>query len=211
MARTAEEFDRWFVESGGDPWGIASAGQVAGGRRPAQIVEFGMFHGDFTRRLSRVFPTAAIEASDISPVAVARARELGLGGNVAASVGDMITIPLGRPGGECWVFLLECLYYLNPEERLPALQRILDILAPELVFISAPITGGAYFTEPALIQLADQCGYRLSAASPVSFRGVLRIANLSVALVACLPWPAPLRRRLARQAVYAFTPKANRA
>ncbi len=214
MARTAAEFDDWFRRSGGDPWGYESAfvqdrlgatirfvGSSVHRDFRGTFLELGMFNGEFTERLAAHYPHALIAASDISPVAVEAARgRLRHLSNVRIHVADMADLE-PPPGLQLPVnvLILECIYYLREDERERAIAWLVKVADRPDVFIGCPITGTPYPTERWLVTTFAKLGYRCVAAKALNYRPP-RLMKAIGALTAI----APIRRRIANQAVYLF-------
>lgn len=175
MPRTKEEFDQWYKEKGGDPWGYEgdfvqsrlTRSVVFMQRRmmpdfDGAIVEIGAFNGDFTKRLAEAFPRASILANDISEVALDQARAKAGGySNVAFDLSDLseFVLPASLRGRKIVLTILEALYYLRHEERGPALKRLLEEAGRPLTYISGPIQGDNYFDDRGLADLFASFGY----------------------------------------------------
>jgi hypothetical protein len=178
--RTKEEFDTWFAESGGDPWGyseefvrarlrssIEFVKKHLGGDFAGDLVEVGAFNGDFTVLLQDEFPACRILVNDISEVALAAARsKLQTRSNITFLRCDVIDfrLPAGCFNGPFAVMLFECLYYLPVRERETALERLISELRGPTIFVSGPITGEPYFRDADLVAMLARLGYRLTAA-----------------------------------------------
>jgi hypothetical protein len=221
--RTAQEFDAWFRRSpDGDPWGYNNAADRArldaelefivrrvGPEFRGTFIELAAFNGVFTRRLATAFPEARIAASDFAPFAV------DMGRNATAAFPnvrfDCIDIArFEKPAGvvpPVVVLLMECIYFLPEAARMSALERIVRTLGggPD-IFISCPIRGiDPYPSEHGLIETFSRLGYRKRGLRVLNCRKFRRAAVLNHAVPA-LAFLPPLRRRLANQVIYCFSP-----
>jgi hypothetical protein len=169
---TKESQDRWLKETGLDPWGYGSPTVLA---RLAQSLEFirgvlpanfrgvisepGAFNGAFTKMLVSAFPESSIYASDISDVAWPSAMPP----TVEFERSDIRDGNIKRDTEA--LLLLECLYYMSPQEQHEAIVRMCRTGAsPEYVFISGPLDGGKrYFSERSLCSLMRHAGYGMAA------------------------------------------------
>jgi 2-polyprenyl-3-methyl-5-hydroxy-6-metoxy-1,4-benzoquinol methylase len=223
--RTQEDFDRWFRASGGDPWGYAhpqildrirlSLGFIRrqlGADFSGRILEFGAFDGSLTEPLAALFPAARILANDISTEAFRQltARTAGLS-NVSSWCGDMLSftasVPESRPGEPTAVLLLECLYYLPAAEQRLLLQRLHDAFPEASLFLSAPITGGKYYTESQLATLLRESGYTITGREVLNFAKMPPVPRLSRKL---MRFSSYFRTRYAGQVIYQARPQASR-
>ncbi len=220
--RTASDFDRWFTEAGGDPWGYrgrqiarrldASCGFIAksiGNRFSGCFLELGAFNGSFTTRLLSRFPHATICVNDISSVAIDMARRrIGDKARVRYFRSDFCMLSRSEfripPSLPVIVLMLECLYYLEPIER----SRCLDSLGREFVdssvFVSTPITGRPYFTEGALLRLFRERNFTLADFAVLNLRW--RLPLIACMLEGAARHCPPVRHRLANQVVFHFAP-----
>lgn len=222
MARTREQFNEWYEQSLGDPWGYESRSIRRRLDKSASflerfltpefagtLLEFGCFQGQLTGRLVQTFPNAGILATDISDTALAQAaKRVGNLPRVTFAQGDLLEFgKLLHDSQRLPVvpLLFEVLYYLDPAERRAALQGLRERFPEAPIFISGPIIGGKYFEEPRLIADFAELGYALMASKVLTMRlpGVLGSAVGR--------WVADrsdlVRRRYAFQVLYAFLPK----
>lgn len=177
--RTAEEFDAWFQHSGGDPWDYSSPSIRARLKASCDflrhtvctefegtIVELGAFDGSFTVLLRESFPLADIRVTDISQMAIQKAqRKVGPCERVQYYVQDFLGIACAGlqipQNHDVVILMLECLYYLKGSEREKCVETIRREFPKSLAIISAPVTGGHYFTEAGLLQLFRKANYTL--------------------------------------------------
>lgn len=174
-ARTKEDFDKWFLDNNGDPWGYESKNiknriqntfKELVNRVPASfdggLIEFGAFNGSFTYLLAQHYSKAQIVCNDISEVAILKAKaKLEPFNNIDFVVCDFLSIDKHIAyllHSQKIILLLECLYYLNDDERKQVIDKVYS-MNPQYVFLSAPIWGGKYFTEDALNDLLNTKDY----------------------------------------------------
>lgn len=215
--RTKEEFDAWFADNGGDPWGyqgksiqtrlcaslkfILSHGKNYSGT----FLELGAFDGSFTKYLASSFPEAKIIAVDISEGAINKNREInGNNPNVTFICCDMLSFDYASVANspETIVLLMESLYYLSEQERFEVVSTISEVINKNIfIYISCPITGGKYFSEESLLSLMKRVGYKLYSFSVLNLRGRFTLSKI-------IQWLAnhngKLRGRFANQVIYKF-------
>ncbi len=175
--RTAEEWADYYRRRSTNPWRCQSTEGRTRFRetlrlihrhhppeKAVSLVEFGCYRGEFTALLAASYPHCTIYACDITEVIIAEARRATADcPNVVLTVADMFNYDLSslpRSSGANAILLLECLYYLKPDE-LPRLARRLRAQAPrDLLFVSVPIVGPPFFTEDSLFSHFLPAGYR---------------------------------------------------
>ena len=223
--RTQEDFDQWFRSSGGDPWGyghpqiverirlsLAFLRRQLGADFNGWILEFGAFDGSLTAPLAAMFPGSRIVANDISTEAIRQltARTAGLP-NVSAWCGDMLSfaghVPAVAQGEQGVVLLLECLYYLPAQEQLLLLQRLRRAFPEASLFVSAPMAGGAYYTERQLVGLLREAGYAVVGLEILNFAKMPPAPAISRRL---MRYSSYFRSRYAGQVIYRIRPQASR-
>jgi Methyltransferase domain len=221
--RTAEEFNEWFQESGGDPWNYSNPsirGRLKAScdflcrtiRREFKgtIVELGAFDGSFTVLLRKAFPLGNIQVIDISEIAIEKAqRRIGPCERVRFHVQDFLEISRARlpipQNNEVVILMLECLYYLEGREREVCVGTIRREFPKSLVFVSVPVTGGHYFTETGVLQLFRKANYSLHDFKVLNLK--LRIPLLVWILRILAQRFSSLRSIIANQVIYAFAPE----
>lgn len=190
MPRTKEEFDKWFRDSGGDPWGydgsfvrerLKSSLDFIKRHVPSSFsglfVEIGAFNGDFTCMLANEFPASRILANDISEVALDQAQEkAGHFINVEFDLSDLASFRLrhGHDADQIVLVVMEALYYLPHGERSAALSRLLAELRSPLTFISGPIQGANYFNERRLTDMMKDNKFRCADISVLNYTDAFR-------------------------------------
>ncbi len=97
--------------------------------------------------------------------------------------------------------MLECLYYLNDDERRTALLNLSEEFPGASFFISAPLTGYPYFTEGNLLGLFESLGYVCVDFEVLNFR---RLSIFSSPLLGIARHCAWIRRNLANQVIFFF-------
>jgi SAM-dependent methyltransferase len=211
--RTAEQFDAWFVASRGDPWDSGSpfvrdrltaslsfiCRRVAADFR-GTFLELGAFNGQFTELLAQSFPKAIVAASDISQVALnISLSRVGKLTNVFLHQADMADYELPPSAQPPFVvLLLECIYYLPPEEHVSALTRLISLTDGADVYLSTPITGEPYPSEEELMRKMSRVGYACRDALVLNNRHFAARLLPRTAINLC-------RSRLARQVIYRFS------
>jgi len=221
--RTAEEFDEWFDQCGGDPWNYSSPSiqarlkasrdfvfQTIRGEFEGTIVELGAFDGSFTVLLREAFPLADIRVIDISAMAIEKAqRKVGPCEKVRYYVEDFLDISCARlrilQNRGVVILMLECLYYLRESERDACLVTIRREFPKSLVVISVPVTGGNYFTEASLMQLFGKANYILRDFKILNLKLRIPIVGWFLEILAqrfSLP-----RSIMANQVIFAFAPE----
>lgn len=224
--RTPEDFDNWF-QATGDPWGYRDDGVQNRLRDTERVlehrygrnfggtfVELGAFDGTFSARLGAGFKSARLLVNDISQVALQRARAAvetvpGLAARTRYLLKDSVAIDADDFRNDVGdavapvVLLLECLYYLKPEERKRCLRNLASMLPRSDILISGPISGPPYLDEPELVGAMQALGYRL-----VSLRVLnLRRGNRLPSIARLADHIGSLRRQIANQVLYVFTPQ----
>ena len=223
--RTQEDFDQWFRSSGGDPWGyghpqiverirlsLSFLRRQLGAAFDGRILEFGAFDGSLTAPLAAMFPGCRILANDISSEAVRQltTRTAGLP-NVSAWCGDMLSfaghVPAATGDEQVAILLLECLYYLPADEQLLLLQRLRSAFPGASLFVSAPMAGGAYYTERQLVDLLREAGYTVAGLEILNFAKMPPAPAISRRL---MRYSSYFRSRYAGQVLYRARPQASR-
>lgn len=220
VPRTSQDFDAWFEQHGGDPWGydnpviakrlLDSVGFIGKHVLPLKdmsFVEFGAFDGRFTELLHRMYPHAQLYVNDISGAALERARQrLGKDAiGVTFFSGDLLNTELPViKGASPVLLLLECLYYLPPGERRLAIRRLRTAFPESRILISAPITGGKYFTEDQLIALFQDEGCFLRDFRPLTLARGFPFTRRALLLLT--RFSSHLRSYCANQVIYLFEP-----
>lgn len=219
--RTKEEFDNWYSESGGDPWNYQSRNikrRLSDSLKfiskfidkdfTGNIIELGAFTGDFTLLLAGHFPNAQIYANDISDAALKKAKEKAADcSNIIFLQKDLLEFDnssIKNSTKKNILLLLECLYYLNGNEREPAVENLINNFPNSDIFISAPIIGGNYFTEELLSEMMGRNNYYLQ-----SFRvlNLKMFSPLRKVLTPAAEKNYTFRKNLANQVIYYFKPK----
>jgi SAM-dependent methyltransferase len=198
MMRTKEEFNQLYASP--DPWGISRAAfrdrALARSVRPfianKTVLELGCGEGHLTKT---IFADARhVTGVDISDVAIARAKALGLP-NARFECGDFLNTSFG---GYDVIAAIECLYYLSPEEQQEFFEKVKREHAGGILIVSAPIVGGKYFTHAGLMEGFEKRGHRLLEYRNiyVKQRGAARPIDLAIRLLGApmlLDWlPASL-------------------
>jgi SAM-dependent methyltransferase len=221
VPRTQQEFDKWFAESGGDPWhydspfvtdrlqkSLSFIQRYLSRSFQGTFIEIGAFNGAFSARLAEAFPHSLVIANDISEIAIQQARETTLKyNNIVFDRSDMMNfkMPNGKDRHERALLLMESLYYLPLEERPGAIRHLLTAVQPKMIFVSGPIHGDRYFSEESLIEEFRGNGFILSGVSILNMTDEFR----------SLPNPPRLpkfwgkqafRRKYGRQVMYRFRP-----
>jgi 2-polyprenyl-3-methyl-5-hydroxy-6-metoxy-1,4-benzoquinol methylase len=167
VLRTAQDFNDLYATQ--DPWRVdghgfrtkalrRAIGRYVAGRR---VLELGCGEGNLT---GTIFADAAlVHGVDISDVAVARARRRGLH-HATFEISDMLRV---ETRGYDVIALIEALYYLDVAEQDQLLARIAG-QHRGVTIISAPITGGKYFTDGDLRETFRRHGLRLIEARNLS-------------------------------------------
>ena len=176
MVTQKESLDSLFQERGPDPWGYSSPHvlqrlekSIAFIRRhvpssfQGEFVELGAFNGAFSRHLRERFPAASLIVNDVADAAIAQARR-NLAGLPRLQIvqADLAEMCPSTSQATRIILLLECLYYRAHEERAGVLRHLIMAFEQAPIFISGPITGGSYFTEPWLIEQFAAAGYELA-------------------------------------------------
>ncbi len=209
--RTAEEFDAWFQQSGGDPWNYSSPSirarlkascaflrHTVRAEFEGTIVELGAFDGSFTVLLRESFPLADIRVIDISAMAIQKAqRKVGYFLEISSA---RLQIPQNH---DVVILMLECLYYLKENEREECVETIRREFPTSRVVISAPVTGGHYFTETGLLQLFRKANYTLRDFKILNLRRRTPIVGWLLKNVA--QRFSFLRSAIANQVIFTFT------
>jgi hypothetical protein len=221
--RTAEEFDEWFHQSGGDPWNYSSPSiqarlkasrdflcRTVRSEFEGTIVELGAFDGSFTVLLREAFPLADICVVDISAMAIEKAqRKVGPCERVRYYVQDFLEVTCDRlrimQDNEIVILMLECLYYLKEGERQQCIEGFRREFPQSLVVISVPVTGGHYFTEASLLQLFGKARYTLRDFKILNLK--LRIPIVGWLLENLAQRISALRSFIANQVIFAFLPE----
>lgn len=189
---TKEEQDRYFRETVLDPWGANTPwvlDRQSNSLRFIQkfvetdfcgtFVEIGAFDGAFTRKIAGAFPSCRIIASDISRVAWENAAlTTPLPASVTFDWSDIINfqLPAGFAESQSILLLMECLYYLPPDEQAAALKQLLErIPNATTIFISGPVAGGEqYFDEGRLREILEPNGMKFVDAHALNTKGAFR-------------------------------------
>src|SRR5262249_2248169 len=200
---------------GGDPWGYGGAFvqnrldasldfilRHVGRDFSGTFIELGAFKGDFTKRIAVRFPDAVVYASDISPLAVhmmgAVVKNLP---NVRLSCEDIATFDLPTEVRKpVKLLLLECLYYLPEAERAPAIERLAQVSHGADFFLSCPITGDPYPTEPGLLHQFKGMNYQCVGMEVLNYRPQPDAIGRMLGAISA----AAARRRTAHQVIYRF-------
>jgi len=183
--RTKKDFDKWFRESKGDPWGYDS--ELVNIRfnksidfltqhisQNDVILECGCFKGQFTKSLATNFSENKIIAFDISEYAIEHAKEKVDFKNVSFFDADILKINNSWVGEHCadgensCVVMMEVLYYLDYEDRKQCVKMLSEEFPKSKIVISTPIVGNKYFSEESLIELFS--AYRLVSSEVVSLK-----------------------------------------
>ncbi|MRG46924.1 hypothetical protein GFS24_17515 [Chitinophaga sp. SYP-B3965] len=216
--RTKTEFDQWFKENNGDPWGyhtpfvikrlddsIKFIGQTVEASFKGVFVEFGSFDGSFTSRVLTNFPSAHVLAIDISEVATeTNIRNNGQLTGVDFICADMLGFDYTKvpPQKEPIVLILESLYYLDVPERKVMIQNINKFLpANKVIFLSTPVSGNKYFEEDHLLAMMKECGYSCSSLSVLNSKRSFGFKALFDVLLQHIKF---LRRKYANQVIFKF-------
>jgi Methyltransferase domain len=191
--RTAEDFDRlgniWATGEQHDQQRLGTIARFAGRhiKDPLVVLECGPLHGDLTVKLLTVFPRAELHLIEIAPSHAATLRErFSDEPRVTVYEADMLALPsLPIPPADA-VLLVECLYYLDREERRALVETLLlGAHVDATVLVTTPLDGGRYFTDRTLRRLFIR--YRVAATAIDQDRhGIYVLA------------PSPFRRRLSR-------------
>lgn len=221
--RTKEEFDKWYNESGGDPWHYYSSGIKSRLKNSLDfilnfiprdfkgtLVELGAFNGDFTKLLCSSFKNADIIANDISEVAINIAKgKINNCTNVTFVLKDLLNFNSNDVSTkkEIVLLLLECLYYLKPGEREEAISTFKKEFPESVIFLSAPITGSHYFTEEKLLEIMENNNYKLIAHKVLNIRMFSQFRFFIKKLADSSSF---IRRNFANQVIYYFKPKEIR-
>lgn len=221
--RTAEEFDQWFHQSGGDPWNYSSTSIQARLKASRDflccalrndfegtILELGAFDGSFTVLIRGAFPLADICVIDISTIAIEKAqRKVGHCQSVRYYVQDLLETTRERlrvvQDHEVVILMLECLYYLKEPERAECIEIFRREFPKSLVVISVPVTGGHYFTEASLLQLFRNAKYTLRDFKILNLKRRIPIVGWFLEYLA--QHISPLRSILANQVIFVFAPE----
>jgi hypothetical protein len=218
--RTKEDFEKWYAEHGGDPWGYEKA--YVKKRLFASIdfvrlftprsyegnfIEFGAFKGDFTCLLASNFPESTVYANDISEMSLNEAKQRKEKfSNILFYEHDMLCFDeKDYPQDNTIILLLECLYYLDEAERRIMLHKLKTHFPESAIVISGPITGTPYFTEEGITRLFDELGYARKGIKVLTLRKDLQM--FSVLVTSVLKYSAIARRKLANQVIFWFAPK----
>jgi len=225
--RTATDFDGWFRQAGGDPWDYNSRSirhrlkvecefirSAVGKEYSGTFLELGAFDGSCTVLLLNTFSDASFCVVDISPFAVKKAQQkIGPRENVKVFNLDFLNISRSGLGiqdtQEVVLLMLECLYYLKEGERRTCVERIRKEFPTSLVFVSAPITGGDYFTESGLIGLFADSNYEMRRFQVLNLRKAIPLLRAPLEFVA--QQSSFIRSLLANQVVYQFAPEPERS
>ncbi len=215
-ARTGKEFDSWFNQSNGDPWGYdgeriqkrlhRSFEFLKKNLKPETdiLIEFGAFNGDFTEKLVKD-AALPIFCNDISSVALSKIKSRF--SDIPAEKlnfieGDLLSIDLNvirsfkRPA----VLLLECLYYLNKNEQHESISRLIRDLSSPSFFISGPVLDG-YLNEDELKSMFP-ASYKLVKIEVLNLKRGDRFFNL---ITPILNRSKLLRQSCANQVIYLFS------
>ena len=218
--RSQEDFDRWFRQSGGDPWGyeneyikerlrasLAFIRSKVGGDYRGTFLEFGAFDGSFTRLLATAFPDAHIVANDISGIAVEKMKAA-LAGNPRVEIveSDMVAMTSREavPSEHgIVVLLLECLYYLPADEQLHFLSRLREQYPRMTLFLSAPMQGDQYYDEKKLDRLLREAGLSIRSRRILTFSKVPPLHRITGRL---MNFSSYFRNRYASQVIHLVMP-----
>lgn len=224
--RTQDDFNTWFATQG-DPWNYQ--GCVVRDRLTRSLefitrhvspkfsghfLELGAYDGSFSLLLLERFSHARLTINDISEIALERAQKAvseRFGQSRSPGYLRKDTISIGRDdlresqGRPDVLLMLECLYYLNDDERLLALRNLSEAFPGSSLFISAPITGYPYFTDETLRELLESLGYACVDFEVLNFR---RLSWLSTPLRGISRHCAWIRRKLANQVIFFFKKSA---
>jgi len=219
-ARTKEEFENWYSQHGGDPWGYEKAyikkrlfASIEFVKRytpsgfEGNFIEFGAFNGAFTYLLASDFPESTIYANDISEMSLIEAKQRnGKFSNILFYEHDMLCFDeKNYPRENAIILLLECLYYLDEDERHMMLLKLKTYFPEGNIVISGPISGSPYFTEEGITKLFEELGYSKKAINVLTLRKDLRM--FSVIVTSIIKYSAFARRKLANQVIFWFEPK----
>lgn len=221
MPRTQQEFDKWFAESGGDPWHYDSPfvtdrlqrslifiKRHLSPRFRGLFVEIGAFNGAFSARLAPAFPRSIIIANDISGIAIQQAREATCKfKNVVFDQSDMMSfrMPEMTPRRDSALLLMETLYYLPQDERPEAIRHLIATVRPKTIFVSGPIQGDKYFNEKALIEQFRAESFTLKGISVLNTTDEFRALPPKKQSHRMLKRPN-FRQKYGRQVMYCFRP-----
>ncbi len=167
MRPTKEEQDRYFREKGLDPWGYEDPSVQARLDQSLRFiqrfvppnfdgtfVEVGAFNGMFTRKLADAFPRAAVFASDLVQAAWETANaNRPFPASVTFQWTDMmdLELPASCSGRPSVLLMLECLYYISPESRSEAVDKLAHSTSAKMAFVSGPLgSGDQYLHESSL-------------------------------------------------------------
>jgi SAM-dependent methyltransferase len=217
--RTQEDFDKWYNESGGDPWHYQSRNikrrlkyshklllKYLPPEFSGNIFELGAFRGDFTIYLCRTYNNARIYANDISEVALEAVKERTKDfNNVILINKDLLHINKSdiRNSGKTIILLFECLYYLKADEREDAIKNIKENFPSSDIFLSVPVTGKHYFTEKDLISMMQRNSYFLKDFKVLNLR---KFSYLRLFLKPLANMSDAVRDKVANQVFFYFKP-----
>lgn len=243
MVTQKESLDSLFQERGPDPWGYSSPHvlqrlekSIAFIRRhvpssfQGEFVELGAFNGAFSRHLRERFPAASLIVNDVADAAIAQARR-NLAGLPRLQIvqADLAEMCPSTSQATRIILLLECLYYRAHEERAGVLRHLIMAFEQAPIFISGPITGGSYFTEPWLIEQFAAAGYELADSAALTLRPSENTSLSSLRPIRWLQWAgraktssekmmqgagrraARLRMKSANQVIYYFRVRRGRS
>ncbi|MES2372504.1 MAG: class I SAM-dependent methyltransferase [Bacteroidota bacterium] len=221
--RTKEDFDKFFVENNGDPWGyqtkyvkerldksIKFIQKSVSREYTGVIIEFGSYEGSFTTRLIANFPSSTIVAVDISEVAHSQnLAKNGISKNVTFFCEDMLKFDFRTHlnKSESIFLLLECLYYLSDSEREKMVQTIHEnAVSNKTLFISSPMVGGKYFSEKDLISLLEKYNYKKTDFAILNSK-VYRFSLLNQIVSIMGQYSKLIRKKYANQIIFKFEKK----
>lgn len=215
MEDLTTKFDTWYKSASGDPWGYDHSVVIRS--RISQTIDFirkycspdysgafvdlGGFDGSVSLQLVKYFEKATIYFNDVSTIAIEKAKKKLAGySQVHYSLKDMSVFTLEEKPKDVTILLLECLYYADDEGRKSTIENISKGFPGAPVFISAPCTGGKYFTKESLAMLMEEHNYELLDHHVLNLKGHLgKIQNKFIKSL--------LGKNFPNQIVFLFKPK----
>lgn len=223
LPRTKSELETWYKKYPNlDPWNynrfshglprfeismlfIAKhVGEIFNGT----FLEIGAFQGNFTILLASAFPSATIVCNDISELALAKAKERCKEfSNIHYHCGDLLHIShdnFPHKDEKVFILMMECLYYLEFDERIDAVENIKRQFPSAGIIISTPIIGGNYFTELNLLSLFKEKGYSLKDFTICTTRSIFGL--FSSIIIPFAQKSSTLRSIFINQVIFLFEP-----
>jgi hypothetical protein len=219
-----DDIEGFFRSRGPNPWGGYDNPSIQGRLRMSldfigdyvaqgfsgQFIEIGAFNGCFSRMLKQRYPACTMYVNDIAGIAIAQAKETLRGFDgvhfIEADLMEIEPAPNHDWLKQSVLLLLECLYYMDLNDRAEGLRRLIDVFRRPPIFISGPITGHPrYFEEDWLIAQFLTNGYGLIDCAPVTLRGG---AAGRIGMRGRNPLRGYFRRKRANQVIYLFRPTA---